>query len=135
MGFIANPAPMYISILRRSASVNLTAIGLVCMYNTTEMLLIKFAVVIHMQCAGYLFSCVIHSHMVRIENNPTVAFRIPLGLIDFMDWDIETHGEHRNRTEYIVVALREYEEKRAMLKGAPGGGVAPLQRDPQGGDD
>ena len=64
--------------------------------------------------------------MPNKDYSPSVAFRIPQGLVDFMDWDIETNRDHKSRTEYIITALREYEEKRAALKGKTGGGGAHL---------
>ena len=69
-----------------------------------------------------MFAYGILQHM-RKEYSPTVAFRIPKGLMEFMDWDLETHCDHKSRTEYLVTALREYEEKRAIkFKQQTGGG-------------
>ena len=63
---------------------------------------------------------------MRREYSPTVAFRIPKGLMEFMDWDLETHQDHKSRTEYLVTALREYEEKRKLqFKQQTGGGETP----------
>jgi len=53
---------------------------------------------------------------VAKDYTKTIALRIPDGLLDFMDHDIETYRDHRNRSEYIVAALREYESRRAELK-------------------
>ncbi len=73
------------------------------------------------------------------ENNPTVAFRIPIGLIRYMDGDIAENNDHRNRTEYIVTALREYEERREMLirgrKTTNGGGAQNSKTAPQEQED
>lgn len=50
-----------------------------------------------------------------------------------MDAAIST-GLYRNRADYIMAALRQFDDG-LDSRGAPGGGVAALQRDPQGGDD
>lgn len=63
---------------------------------------------------------------------PTIAFRIPEGLVKYMDRDIMDNKEHKNRTEYIVTALREYEERRELLKKANGGGGKQFPRESGG---
>lgn len=53
---------------------------------------------------------------MKIRSMNQINFKCPAGLIEFMDCDIEVYGDHRNRSEYIVAALREYETKRVELK-------------------
>lgn len=67
------------------------------------------------------------------QYNPVVALRVPQKMVDRMDAAIST-GLYRNRADYIMAALRQFDDG-LDSRGAPGGGVAPLQRDPQGGDD
>lgn len=49
------------------------------------------------------------------DNTIIVGVRIPEGLIRFMDQDIGENRDLRSRSEYIIVALREYEERRTEL--------------------
>lgn len=45
-----------------------------------------------------------------------ISIKFPPGLIDLMDNDIEETEEFRNRSEFIIAALREYITKRAELR-------------------
>lgn len=53
---------------------------------------------------------------MKVRSMNQINFKCPEGLIQFMDYDIDKYKEHRNRSEYIVTALREYEARRADLK-------------------
>ena len=44
-----------------------------------------------------------------------INIRVPIGLILFMEKDIEENQEHRNKSEYIIAAMRFYEEHRTEL--------------------
>ena len=67
------------------------------------------------------------------QYNPVVALRVPQKMVDRMDAAIAT-GLYRNRADYIMAALRQFDDG-LDGKGAPGGGVAALRTDPQSGDD
>lgn len=61
------------------------------------------------------------------RRNPVVSVRIPQPIIDRMDSAIAT-GMYRNRADYIMAALRQFDDG-LDGRGAPGGGVAALQND------
>ena len=63
------------------------------------------------------------------RRNPVVSVRIPQPIIDRMDSAIAT-GMYRNRADYIMAALRQFDDG-LNGKGAPGGGVAALQNNLQ----
>jgi Arc/MetJ-type ribon-helix-helix transcriptional regulator len=45
-----------------------------------------------------------------------VCVKIPTGLIDLIEQDIDDTFEFRNRSEYIVAAVRYYAEHRKSIK-------------------
>jgi len=49
--------------------------------------------------------------MVRNKLDP-ISIKIPAGLVDLMDKDIEESQEFRNRSEYLVAALRDFIKER-----------------------
>ena len=57
--------------------------------------------------------------------NPVVSLRIPQQIIDRMDAAIAT-GMYRNRADYIMAALRQFDDGIGG-KAQTGGGVAALQ--------
>ena len=59
--------------------------------------------------------------------NPVVSLRIPQQIIDRMDAAIAT-GMYRNRADYIMAALRQFDDG-LDGKTQTGGGVAALQND------
>lgn len=56
-------------------------------------------------------------------NSQYVGVRVPLGLIEMIDRDIEDNGEHATRTQWIIDALRAYADMRGLRRG--GGGLTP----------
>jgi len=54
---------------------------------------------------------------VNNRNAPVLTgVKIPEGLIEFMKKDIEESKEFRNQSEYLVAALRFYEDHRTQIK-------------------
>lgn len=43
------------------------------------------------------------------------SIKIPTGLLERIDRDIAQYGDFRNRSEWIIAAIREYEKQRAAL--------------------
>ena len=61
------------------------------------------------------------------RRNPVVSVRVPQQIIDRMDAAIAT-GMYRNRADYIMAALRQFDDGLGD-KTQTGGGVAALQND------
>jgi metal-responsive CopG/Arc/MetJ family transcriptional regulator len=49
------------------------------------------------------------------EDSEQLSIKIPKGLIRFMDIDIAENKDLRNRSEYIIAAIRAYEEYRVKF--------------------
>lgn len=43
------------------------------------------------------------------------SVKIPTGLLERIDRDIAQYGDFRNRSEWIIAAIREYEKQRTAL--------------------
>ena len=61
--------------------------------------------------------------MMNQEYNPVVSLRIPSKMVERMDTAIAT-GMYRNRADYIIAALRVFDDG---VNGKTGGGVATFQ--------
>jgi len=53
---------------------------------------------------------------VTERNLYQLSLKIPKGLIEKIDKDIEETRDFRNRSEYIVAALRHYQEHRTKIR-------------------
>ena len=63
------------------------------------------------------------------RRNPTVSVRIPRQIIERMDAAIAT-GKYRNRADYIMAALRDFDDGLGEIE--TGGGGASLPNNPTG---
>lgn len=64
------------------------------------------------------------------QYNPVVALRVPQKMVDRMDAAIST-GLYRNRADYIMAALRQFDDG-LDSRGAPGGGGGTPPEGPAG---
>ncbi len=50
------------------------------------------------------------------DRSPILTIRLPLGLVEKIDEDIEKHKEFRNRSEFITMAVRHYIDYRLQMR-------------------
>lgn len=55
------------------------------------------------------------SIMDRKERTTATSIKIPDGLLSRIDEDVETSGDFTSRTDYIIAAIRYYEDYRTKL--------------------
>ena len=53
--------------------------------------------------------------MDRKDRSIVVSIRIPEGLERRIEADVEQNGDHASRADWIIAAIRAYEEQRAEL--------------------
>ena len=53
--------------------------------------------------------------MERKERTGMISLRVPEGLLKRIENDVETNGDHASRADWIIAAIREYEQQRTKL--------------------
>ena len=53
--------------------------------------------------------------MERKDRSVVVSIRIPEGLAHRIEMDVEQNGDHASRADWIIAAIRAYEEHRTEL--------------------
>lgn len=53
--------------------------------------------------------------MERKSRSLVVSIRVPEGLLERVERDVEENGDHASRADWIIAAMREYEKQRATL--------------------
>ena len=53
--------------------------------------------------------------MERKSRSLVVSIRVPEGLLERVEKDVEENGDHASRADWIIAAMREYEKQRAKL--------------------
>lgn len=49
--------------------------------------------------------------MVRKDRSVTIGLRIPEGIVNKIDYKVESTGEYSSRSDFILCAIRNYLEK------------------------
>lgn len=44
-----------------------------------------------------------------------ISLRVPDGLLERIERDVENNGDHASRADWIVAAIREYEQQRTRI--------------------
>lgn len=53
--------------------------------------------------------------IVSDRNVVPTSMKIPKGLLEWIDADVEINEEYRNRSEWIIAAIRHYQDYRIKL--------------------
>lgn len=53
--------------------------------------------------------------MERKERTNMISLRVPAGLLERIEADVEQNGDHASRADWIIAAIRAYEEQRTEL--------------------
>lgn len=54
--------------------------------------------------------------MARERGSVQISIRFPSGVLDRIDYDIDTYREHVTRTEFIIDAVKNYLDYRIKMK-------------------